>query len=671
MTREEQRRPKLIEKIGTIRPLPRPPRKGDVELPVQRPSYDVQIMGDSATQPKTTNDTANTTSTTTSTTQNSADEYTSLNQQIWGEGGSGQQGYDQQLAQEKQYQSQNASSSNAYTTEQLRQQLIAAGIDPALLDEYSQKGGYTQDRDTAIAGGGSGDPVEGFYEDGVWYYYDGTARPVAQGASGADEAHLSDGAYAYIQYCKEMYAKATTAEDKAYWHNEAEKTRARAGYSGGTDGSMYIPLAQLGIEQATDAWRNQYGATEGYTNYPIADESSAVFDNIRKTLQELAASASQEQLSYLQKEQLLSLLEQWKTATQEQINGQIDNATQQAVLGLERALQDAQTQFKGQAESVAIDERQAMDNAALYAQLRGDNGGIGQEQYTSVQNTAAQNRLAVQQAQTKLSTDTARQIEDLRAQGEFEKADKALDITQSYLAQLLSLEQWAAEYNLSVDQFNAQLKQWEQEYKLALQQVELSASQWEQEFGLSKAQFAASLEQWAKEFAFQQGRANASDSQWQQEFNAALEQWAKEFGFNQQQADIANDQWTQKFQAALDQWNQEFALQQEKYRDSQVGSGGSQGGTAGGIGSSAGYDDVVSVAKKKGSADLTDKYLGEMVESGVITLEEADWIFRVLCGYSYSQLTGNKYITEDNNGLGISAEPIHYGSGEYSPVQLG
>ena len=35
------------------------------------------------------------------------------------------------------------------------------------------------------------------------------------------------------------------------------------------------------------------------------------------------------------------------------------------------------------------------------------------------QNNAAQNRLAVNQAQTKLATDTARQVEDLRAQGEF------------------------------------------------------------------------------------------------------------------------------------------------------------------------------------------------------------------------------------------------------------
>ena len=42
---------------------------------------------------------------------------------------------------------------------------------------------------------------------------------------------------------------------------------------------------------------------------------------------------------------------------------------------------DAQPQFKEQAEAVALDEAQALDNAALYSQLRGDNGGIGMSQF--------------------------------------------------------------------------------------------------------------------------------------------------------------------------------------------------------------------------------------------------------------------------------------------------
>ncbi|MEQ2618371.1 hypothetical protein AAAT94_14515 [Intestinimonas aquisgranensis] len=168
--------------------------------------------------------------------------------------------------------------------------------------------------------------------------------------------------------------------------------------------------------------------------------------------------------------EMQALLDSWRDAAQQQHNAQIDYAVNQAVAELERAEQDAQGQFKEQQEQIALDERQGMDNTALYAELRGDKGGIGKEQYSSVQNTAAQNRLAVSQAQTKLATDTARQIEDLRAQGEFQKADAALEISQNYLAQLISLEQWAAEYNLSTAQFQEAVRQWEAEFQASMDQ---------------------------------------------------------------------------------------------------------------------------------------------------------------------------------------------------------
>lgn len=159
-------------------------------------------------------------------------------------------------------------------------------------------------------------------------------------------------------------------------------------------------------------------------------------------------------------------LDQWLAAAQKQQTNAIDYATQQAIQDLVRTEQDAQAQFQQQRNQVDIDEARAKDNQALYAEARGDKGGIGQAQYNSIMNTAAQNRLAVSQAQTKLSTDTARQIADLRAQGEYEKADALLQLTQQYLSQLISLEQWSLEYGLSVEKFNASLAQWEAEYEM-------------------------------------------------------------------------------------------------------------------------------------------------------------------------------------------------------------
>lgn len=160
-------------------------------------------------------------------------------------------------------------------------------------------------------------------------------------------------------------------------------------------------------------------------------------------------------------------LDQWLSSAQQQQTNQIDFATNQAVQDLIRQQQDAQATYQSQQNQIAIDEAKAKDNQALYAEARGDKGGIGAAQYDAIMNTAAQNRLAVSQAQTKLATDTARQIADLRAQGEYEKADALLQLSQTYLSQLISMEQWAMEYNLSVAQFNASLQQWEAEFKLA------------------------------------------------------------------------------------------------------------------------------------------------------------------------------------------------------------
>ena len=169
--------------------------------------------------------------------------------------------------------------------------------------------------------------------------------------------------------------------------------------------------------------------------------------------------------------ELSGLLGDWRSAAQEQAERQIDYATAQGVAALERAREDAAAQYQTQRDQVAKYGRNAMDNAALYAELRGDRGGIGLAQYNAVQNAAEENRLAVDAAQIKMATDTDRQIADLRTQGEFAKANQVLEISQAYLQQLVSLEQWAAEYNLSAAKFQETVRQWEQEFALSVGQV--------------------------------------------------------------------------------------------------------------------------------------------------------------------------------------------------------
>lgn len=175
--------------------------------------------------------------------------------------------------------------------------------------------------------------------------------------------------------------------------------------------------------------------------------------------------------SFSRNSDLSGYLDAWRQAANEQATNQINYAVNKGVNDLQRAEEDAKGQFQTQRNQVDADEARNLDNAALYAELRGDRGGIGQQQYSSVQNNAAQNRQTVNSAQVKLATDTQRQIADLRAQGEFQKADKLLEISQSYLQQLVSLEQWAAEYDLSAAQFNESVRQWEKEYQLSVAQL--------------------------------------------------------------------------------------------------------------------------------------------------------------------------------------------------------
>ena len=375
------------------------------------------------------------------------DIYTSINQQIRGEGGTGIDGYNKIVESMK----SSGGAANAFTQEELLALYEEAGADPSLMYEWSNHGGYTQSLETALVGGGTGQPVD-FYNPGVWYYYDGTPRPVKEGTSGADEYAMSDGDLQVLRYAQDMYSQAAKPEDKAYWHSVAERLRAKYKYSGGADGSMYIPLGQL-----TGEGDSASGILSGGNNYGTGSGGTS-------------------------EDRMYALLNAWQSAAQAQSSAAVDYAVQQAIAEYERMLQEAQPQFKAQAESVSLEEQQALDNTALYAEMRGDRGGIGQAQYSSIQNAAAQNRLAVQQAQTRLATDTAREIAEMRAQGEFEKADAALEITQEYLAKLMELERWAAEHQFSQEQFAAQMQRWEAEYTLEWKQLQLSQNRWQQEF---------------------------------------------------------------------------------------------------------------------------------------------------------------------------------------------
>ena len=82
---------------------------------------------------------------------------------------------------------------------------------------------------------------------------------------------------------------------------------------------------------------------------------------------------------------LKAILDQWFETSRDQSNQQIDYATDKGVNELNRAMEDAAPKFQTQRNQNATDEARALDNAALYAEARGDRGGIGEAQYNEIQ----------------------------------------------------------------------------------------------------------------------------------------------------------------------------------------------------------------------------------------------------------------------------------------------
>ena len=171
-----------------------------------------------------------------------------------------------------------------------------------------------------------------------------------------------------------------------------------------------------------------------------------------------------------------AMLKQITDAQKEQAELNAQHTVETGVKDLQRNMEDMQPEFQTMRDQVDTDEQRALDNQVLYSEARGDRGGIGRAQYDSIQNNAATNRLTVQKQQNKLASDTARQIADLRSQGDFEKANQLLSITQNYLSQLMDLFTWAKETNLGIDEFNSQIDQWEENYKLSLLGAEIDVA---------------------------------------------------------------------------------------------------------------------------------------------------------------------------------------------------
>lgn len=143
---------------------------------------------------------------------------------------------------------------------------------------------------------------------------------------------------------------------------------------------------------------------------------------------------------------------------------QIDYATNQGITEYQRALEDALPTYAAQRGQADLEGQKNAKNTALYAEQRGDRGGIGAAQYNAAQIARANQLNQINTAQNKAALDTSRAIADLRSKGEFEKADKLMEVTNNYLSQLMDARKWVQNYNMQYAQYDLQLRNAEQDY---------------------------------------------------------------------------------------------------------------------------------------------------------------------------------------------------------------
>jgi hypothetical protein len=119
---------------------------------------------------------------------------------------------------------------------------------------------------------------------------------------------------------------------------------------------------------------------------------------------------------------------------------QRDNAADAAISAAESGLDIVEKAGNKQYESLLSqaqrDRAEAKATKSAIEQANGNRQKIGSSQYDTADQSYDQQRAAIYQARAKLQKDTARQLSDLQAQGEYEKADALLASRQQELQQI-------------------------------------------------------------------------------------------------------------------------------------------------------------------------------------------------------------------------------------------
>lgn len=130
----------------------------------------------------------------------------------------------------------------------------------------------------------------------------------------------------------------------------------------------------------------------------------------------------------------MEIMQQYKDSVNE-YNSLADNAVQQGVQQLQAMEAAANNAYSKTEQNALRDYREMLDTRSGIEQANGNRQQIGESQYGTPENAYGNALDAIRASQAQMTRDVARQVADLRDQGDYQKANALLQAAQASLTQ--------------------------------------------------------------------------------------------------------------------------------------------------------------------------------------------------------------------------------------------
>lgn len=328
--------------------------------------------------------------------------------------------------------------------------------------------------------------------------YDSTADRSAWGGSVYDQSHFSDTDLKNAAYIRQKAQQGLISWDQA--NKYVESIRSKYGYSGGQDGSKYVPLEYYvwnpDAESKEDLVKAPFQGVQNVgVNYDWGGNIPAGYGGTGST-----GAMSGSTTGGGGVEDLSQYLQDMYSAQKDAAIAAIQNAYQQNVAAIDSAKGQIAPQYQSARNEAAGASEQSARNFAEYAAAYGLGSGSS-AQADLARNIALQNNLNDLNAQ---EADAYTQLELQKQQAEIEYNNAIAEAEASNNSELAS-----ALYQEKVRVQNALIQQQqtlfeqalsEKQFQFQQQQADVSNSQWQQQFDYQKQQDQLSAEQQNKQY---------------------------------------------------------------------------------------------------------------------------------------------------------------------------